>query len=139
MDKSQKITKTYMSITKGAIHTLLILFVLGMIANLYVEIPAGGDAWAWIFKNSAVIAVHAVLGTVLLIVAIASLILAILDKQGSRIVASAFGLFFTGAAAYFGSVFVTADSELSSLLMALGFLGALVSYALAVFQQKKVK
>lgn len=44
MDKIQKRFKAYLSVTKGSIHTLLALFVLGMIANLYIEIPAEGNA-----------------------------------------------------------------------------------------------
>jgi hypothetical protein len=139
MDKTQKLAKTYLSVTKGAIHTLLILFVLGMIANLYIEIPAGGNAWAWVFSHSGVIASHAVLGTLLLFVSIASLVLAILNHRTSWIIASTLGLIFSAAAAYFGANFVSADSELSSLLMAFGFLGALVSYASAVFQTKVVR
>lgn len=139
MDKSQKLVKTYLGITKGAIHTLLVMFILGMIANLYIEIPTGGNAWAWVFTHSGVIASHAVLGTLLVLVSIASLVLAFLNHRAGWIVASALGLIFTAAAAYFGSSFLSADSELSSLMMAFGFLGALVSYASAVFQTKMVR
>jgi hypothetical protein len=137
MEKSQKLSKTYVSITKGAIYTLLILFILGMFANLYIEIPEGlvnHAAWAFVFSSSPVIAIHAVLGTLLVIVSLASLVFAFLSHKTSWIIASAFGLIFTGLAAFSGSDFVTnGGSALSSLLMAFGFLGALVSYALAVF------
>ncbi len=139
MEKSQKLSKIYLSVTKGAIHTLLALFILGMIANLYIEIPAEGNAWGWVFTHSGVIASHAVLGTLLVLVSVASLVLAILNHRVSWIAASALGLIFTAGAAFFGASFVSADSELSSLLMAFGFLGALVSYASAVFQTKAVK
>jgi hypothetical protein len=135
MDKSQKLRKMYTSITKGAIHTLLILFVLGMAANIYIEIPAEGNAWAWVFGNSIVLAAHAILGTLLLIVALASLGLAIANHNKSWIAASLAGFVFTGLAAFSGADFLSAgQTNLSSMLMALGFLGALVSYALGVFQ-----
>jgi hypothetical protein len=140
MEKSQKLVRTYLSVTKGAIHTLLAIFILGMIANLYIEIPAEGNAWVWVFTHSGVIASHAILGTLLVVVSIASLVLAILNHRVSWITASALGLVFTGAAAFFGSDFLSAGGkEISSLLMAFGFLGALVSYAAAVFQTKVVK
>jgi len=139
MDKTQKLSKTYLSVTKGAIHTLLAIFILGMIANLYIEIPAESNAWSWVFTHSSVIASHAVLGTLLVVVSVASLVLAFLNHRVAWITASALGLIFTAAAAYFGASFLSAESELSSLLMAFGFLGALVSYALAVFQTKVVK
>jgi len=140
MDKTQKRIKTYLSVTKGAIHSLLAIFILGMIANLYIEIPADGNAWTWIFTHSGVIASHAVLGTLLVLVAVASLVLAFLNHRTSWIVASTLGLIFIGLAAFYGSDFVSAGgSELSSLLMAFGFLGAMVSYASAVFQTRVVK
>ena len=140
MEKSQKLSKVYLSTTKGAIHTLLILFILGMIANLYVEIPeslAGGAAWKYVFSSAPIIAIHAVLGTLLLLVSIASLVLAFVNRRTSWIIASLFGLLFTGLAAYSGSDFVSSgQTNLSSLLMAFGFLGAIISYVLAVFQSK---
>jgi len=141
MEKSLKRSKAYLGITQGAIHMLLLLFILGIIANLYVELPEGlmgGAAWAWVFGNSAIIAIHAVLGMLLLVIALASLIFAILARRTGWIVASVLGLAFTLLAASSGADFVSnGGANLSSLLMAFGFLGALVSYVIAVFQPKK--
>ena len=141
MEKQNRLSKYYLSITQGTLHTLLILFVLGMIANLYIEIPedyVSSTAWAWVFKSSPIIAIHAVLGTLLMVISVASLILAILNRKTKWILASSIGLVFTLLAAFSGSDFVSnGGSNLSSLLMAFGFLGALVSYALAVFQPQK--
>jgi hypothetical protein len=142
MENVQKTSKLYLSITKGAIHTLLALFILGMFANLYIEFPAGlsnGEAWKWVFSSSAVIAIHAVLGTLLLLVSITSLVMAIKTHRKVFIVSSSLGLVFTMLAAYAGSDFVgSGQTSFSSMLMALGFLGALVSYAYAVFQTRLV-
>jgi hypothetical protein len=110
-----------------------------MFANLYIEIPEGlvnQAAWAFVFSSSAVIAIHAVLGTLLLIVSLASLVFAFLTHKSGWITASVIGLIFTGLAAFSGSDFVSnGGSALSSLLMAFGFLGALISYALAVYKK----
>lgn len=141
MEKSQKRTKAYLGITQGAIHTLLLLFLLGMIANLYIEIPEGllgHDAWSWVFSHSAVIAIHAILGILLMIVSLSSLALALLSRRTTWIVGSLLGLLFTLLAAFSGSAFVSeGGTNLSSFLMTLGFLGALVSYSTVVFQPKK--
>lgn len=140
MENNKKSEKLYLGITRGAIHTLLFLFVLGMIANLFIEIPANLSAelaWRWVFSQSTVIAVHAVVGTILLAVSVISLVFGFSSRRKAWVIASLFGLLFTGLAAYAGADFVSAgQSDVSSLLMAFGFLGALVSYSLAVFQPK---
>lgn len=141
MVESIKSNKLYLSVTKGAVHTLLVLFVLGMIANLYIEIPEGlfnQKAWSYVFQSAPVIAVHAVLGTLILLVSIASLVMAIRSRNSKWILGSSFGIVFTALAAFSGSDFVSSGgSNLSSLLMAFGFLGALISYALAAFTPQK--
>jgi len=138
--ENAKSLKTYSSVTMGAVHTLLALFVFGMIANLYIEIPEGlmgSQAWSWVFSSSVVIAIHAILGTLLLLTAIASLIFSFKTKRTAAVVASVAGLVFTLAANFFGSDFISSGgSELSSLLMAFSFLGALVSYATGVMKTK---
>jgi hypothetical protein len=111
-----------------------------MIANLYIEIPeklVNAEAWKYVFTSAPIIAIHAVLGMLLLVVSIASLVMAFLNHRTSWIVASVLGLIFTGLAAFSGSDFVSnGQSNLSSLLMAFGFLGAIISYSLAVFQSR---
>jgi hypothetical protein len=73
----------------------------------------------------------------LLLAAVASLIFSFKTRRTAAVVASVAGLVFTLAAYYFGSDFVSAGgSELSSLLMAFGFLGALVSYGAGVIKTK---
>jgi hypothetical protein len=143
MDSTTKSIKTYRSITMGAIHSLLLLFVIGMIANLYVEIPSeltGNAVWAWVFVNSAVIVIHILLGTLLLLTAIGSLVLAIVSRRRMAVIPSVFGLLFTLMAYAFGSEFLSAgQTNLSSMLMAVGFLGALVSYALGVYKARTTK
>jgi len=141
MQKSNNFSKPYLGVTKGAIHTLLILFVFGMIANLFIEIPEGllnHAAWAWVFGNSAIIVIHTILGILLLLVSIVSLVFAFLSHRSKWIIASLLGLLFTGLAAFSGSDFVSnGGAAFSSLLMTFGFLGALVSYALAVLETQK--
>ncbi len=138
--ENTKLMKTYRSVTQGTLHTLALIFILGMIANLFIEIPegsAGSAAWSWVFSNSGVIVAHIILSTLLVAIALASLVLAFKAKNRTAILASSFGAVFTLVAYYFGAQFVSAgDSALSSLLMAFGFLGALVSYGIGVYKTK---
>jgi hypothetical protein len=137
---NEKAIKTYRGATMGAVHTLLALFVFGMIANLYVEIPGsavGPAAWSWVFSHSAVLVVHIVLGTLLVLASLASLVFAFRTHTRVAVVASGLGLVFTLLAYASGSEFVSSgQTNLSSMLMALGFLGALVSYAAGVIKLK---
>lgn len=137
---NEKALKTYRSVTMGAVHTLLALFVFGMIANLYVEIPeelVNQAAWSWVFSHSAIIVVHILLGTLLVLASLASLVFAFRTHVRSVVIASILGLVFTLLAYFFGSEFVSAgQTNLSSMLMALGFLGALVSYVTGVMKLK---
>jgi hypothetical protein len=137
---NNKLLKIYRGVTQGALHTLVALFILGMIANLYIEIPesvTSSAAWSWVFSNSGVIAAHIILGTLLLLVSLGSLVLAFAAKNRTAILASVSGLVFTLVAYFFGSEFVSAGgSALSSLLMAFGFLGAVLSYGMGTYKTK---
>lgn len=55
---------------------LVIQYVLGMIANLEVQIPGnlpGSNAWGWVFGHSLIIQLHTYIGTLLLVLALVAL------------------------------------------------------------------
>src|ERR1700730_18632688 len=63
---------------------LVIQYVLGMISNLEVQLPGnlpGGNAWNWVWSHSLIIQLHIYIGTLLLVVALVSLIL---PEEGVR-------------------------------------------------------
>ena len=102
-------------------------FLLGMDANLFFKFPDGANRWA--SASTGMLGVHVILGTLLLVVGILVLVLALRRKLVLWTAAAAVGLAGIGVAWYFGSSFVTADSDLASFFMSCGFALALLAYA----------
>ena len=102
-------------------------FILGMLANFYVEIP---KVQYWIvFHHWGYVLTHALNGVLLLALAIVFMGQALRQK---RLVGPAAG----GLASIFlafvaGEIFVANGNDIWSLVMALGFLGAFASYLIA--------
>ena len=140
MNTLSKPFKAFRSTAKASIHTLLAVFVFGIIVNLFVELPTnlpGGNAWMWSFTNSPLIVIHVILGTLLTVLSLVTVIFSMLAHTKQGIIASVFGLLFTMLAYATGAQFLSAaQTNVSSLLMALGFLGALISYGLGVYLTK---
>jgi hypothetical protein len=101
-------------------------FLLGMDANLFFKFPETGSRWA--AASSGLVGLHVILGTLLLAVGILVLVLALRRRLILWTAAAALGLVGIGMAWYFGSSFVTADSDLSSFFMSCGFALALLAY-----------
>ncbi len=70
---------------------LVLQYILGMIANLEVQLPSG-NAWSWVFRNSMIIQLHIYIGTLLIVVALVALILSLVARHPVGIVAAAAGL-----------------------------------------------
>jgi len=107
-------------------------YVLGMYANLFVQIPDGVDGWKWM-SNSLVIMGHVTLGTLVLVGAVAILVLGVRARARSWIIASAVGLVGIGASLMAGSSFMNGQSDTLSFVMACGLGLAMVAYASGVY------
>ena len=81
----------------GAMVMLILQYALGMGVNLYVTPAHGGLSEA--FKNGPVLALHAILGVLLILAAIALLVRSIIARNRAVIIASAIGLVAIVAAA----------------------------------------
>jgi hypothetical protein len=130
--------------------TLLLLvaqFLVGMLVNLYVKVPAShpgadapeyfsgvarGVAWALVYSEWA-LKLHAIIGLLVFLGALAILALAIRQRERAWIIAAAFGLLGILAAGFNGASFLNYGHDFSSLLMSLGFLIAVVAYALGMY------
>lgn len=125
--------RTRFRVAMVAILALLpVQFIFGMLANLYVEIPEPlptGAGWTWSFTHSTVIPVHVLLGTLLLVLSLVTIELA-LWASIRRATLVAVGGFLCVTTAYVGGMwFLTyGQTNASSLLMALGFIGACAVY-----------
>ncbi|HEX9413397.1 MAG TPA: hypothetical protein VF916_07815 [Ktedonobacterales bacterium] len=133
--------------------TLLLLaaqFLVGMLVNLYVKVPAShpgadapeyfsgvarGVAWALVYSEWA-LKVHAIVGLLVFLAALAILALAIRQRERAWIIAAAFGLLGILAAGFNGASFLNYGHDFSSLLMSIGFLTAVVAYALGMYHTR---
>ena len=101
-------------------------FLLGMDAALFFKFPETGSRWA--AASSGLVGVHVILGSLMVLFAIVLLVLAIRGRKPRWLIASIVGLVGIGAAWYFGTLFVQADSDPASYLMSCGFALAFLGY-----------
>ncbi len=135
-------------ITLGfALGMLIAQFLLGMAVNLFVTIPPnhpgahppeyfGGvvtsvswaitHAWPWL-------ALHAILGLVLVLGAIGALVQAIRLGGGGRITRAVFGFIGVLGAGFNGGSFLNYNENFSSMLMAVGFALATSCYVALLY------
>jgi membrane-associated PAP2 superfamily phosphatase len=126
---------------------LLAQFVLGMITNLYVTIPArhpgtgesnyfaaaaASVAWS-IGHGEGWLAAHATLGLALVVTSFALIAAAIRSRDRMWIAASVLGACFMIGAGFNGASFLIFGKNLSSLLMSALFALSLGSYLTALF------
>lgn len=125
---------------------LLVQFILGMVVNLFVDIPknhpgarpseyfsgaAQSVAWA-VTGGPFWLVVHAGLGLLLLLAAIAALTMAIASRRRAWIVTGGIGLIGVLAAGFNGASFLNYNQDFSSMLMSAAFAIAVASYVLGL-------
>jgi uncharacterized membrane protein YhaH (DUF805 family) len=111
---------------------LVIQYGLGIWVNLYCTIPTGkgvGQA----FSNGAVLALHTVVGLLLILAALSMIVRAVIARHRPSIVLSAIGLLAILAAAGAGASFVNDGTNGASLGMALATAVALLCYIVGLF------
>ncbi|HLZ64066.1 MAG TPA: hypothetical protein VKR06_44625 [Ktedonosporobacter sp.] len=111
---------------------LVLQYIVGMIANLEVQLPSGND-WSWVFGNSIITQIHIYIGTLLIVVALVALILSLVARHPVGIVAAVAGLALLIFAWLSGDQFLLTQQNDQSLRMALGFMGACIAYLLGYF------
>lgn len=105
---------------------LLVQYGLGMGVNLYSRVPAADQGAGLIAalgraltSQPAVLAVHAVLGLLMLVAGVSVLIRAIAARHRLAIASSAAGLAAIAAAAFSGATFVSDGRDGASMAMAI--------------------
>jgi hypothetical protein len=145
-------TKTKISQSRLRTLTAIILvllaaqFLVGMLVNLFVQVPAvhpganapeyfsgvvQGIAWA-LLHAPLWLQVHAILGLLLLIASLFLIGFAISAKLRTWIVLTVIGLFGIMAGGFNGASFMNYGHDFSSLLMSLGFLLAAIPYVIGL-------
>ena len=129
--------------------TLLLLaaqFLMGMVVNLFVTVPAvhpganasnyflgvvQGVAWA-LFHAPFWLLIHVIIGLLLFLGIIGQMGFAIASRRRERMIISVLGLIGTVFAGFNGASFLNYGENVSSLLMSIGFLLAAVSYTIGI-------
>jgi hypothetical protein len=114
----------------GALVMLIIQFAVGTGVNLYISPHKGGVGEA--FSNGPLLAIHAVLGLLLILAAISQLVLAIRVRNTAIIAVSAVGLVAIVAAAFSGAGFLSDQADSSSFGMAMATAVAMLCYAICL-------
>jgi len=110
----------------GLVAMLVIMFILGMIYNLYGTAPTSKKSIG--LFSSPTIALHVILGLLLFVAAVAQLIRAIGARHSLTIWLSAIGLVSIIGAGFAGLGFAGSGAASASLGMSLAFALALGSY-----------
>jgi len=115
----------------GAVVMLIVQFILGMIYNLYGTAPTSTKSIG--LFSSPDLALHVILGILLLIAAAGQLIRAIGIRHQLSIWLSALGLLSILGAGFAGLGFTGSGASGASLGMSLAFATALACYVVLVF------
>ncbi len=126
---------------RGLTLGLVLQYILGIIANLYAKFPDTtnrGDLWhaAW---SNGIVAAHIILGLLMTLSSLIFLVRALRRNDKTWRWVAIIGFIAIWAAAFGGSQFVATQNDAYSLLMALGFLVAIVVYGWSAFGLKSQK
>lgn len=143
-------TKTSQSRLRTINAIILVLlgveFLIGMVFNLYVQVPpvhpganapeyfsgvVQGVAWALLHAPLGLL-VHAILGILLFLASLILIGFAIAARRRAWVIVSVIGFFGIVAAGFNGASFMNYGLDLSSLLMSIGFLLAAVPYTVGL-------
>jgi hypothetical protein len=115
----------------GLVVMLIIQFILGMIYNLYGTVPTSAKPVG--LFSSPDLALHVILGFLLLLAAIGQLVQAIGARHQLSIWLSAIGLLSIIGGGFAGLGFAGSGASGASLGMSLAFAAALACYVVLVF------
>ena len=145
-------TKTKLSQSRLRTLTAIILvllaaqFLIGMLVNLFVQVPAvhpganapeyfsgvvQGVAWA-LLHAPLWLQLHAIVGLLLFIASLLLIGFAIVARQRAWIILSIIGLFGIMAGGFNGASFMNYGHDFSSLLMSIGLLLAAIPYIIGL-------
>lgn len=126
---------------------LMIEFLFGMLVNLYVSIPTPlpgttpstsggvlyGLAWSLGQTSMPTLLLHVVVGLLLVLISLALLVLSLVARRWQWLAVSLIAAVGIILATLSGSNFVVSGVAASSLVMTIGFLLALLSYATGLY------
>jgi len=111
---------------------LVLVYLLGMYTNLFIEIPEDASAWQFAM-GSIVLLSHIVIGTLLVFHALSITFTAVKTKSSAWIFASLIGLAGIVLSIATGSSFIMKQTEMSSFLMAIGLGVSILAYSSGMY------
>ena len=134
-------TKTQTGLRTYAIVTLVFLaiqFVLGMITNLFLPFPQTDQPGVlWDFARSQLpIFAHIIVGIGLLVSAIVFVIRAARQQNRGWLGSTVIGLIAILVALFGGVNYTTFQQDTYSLIMSLGFIGAVLAYGWGLYANR---
>src|SRR5581483_4658322 len=115
---------------RGIMGALIVEYLLGMFSNLFIAFPEGAhekQLWEFAWRQWP-IALHIIIGILLLLGTITLFIRSIILKNRAWIIASAIGGISVLAAVGAGASFIPKQTDLYSFIMAVSFIVALLAY-----------
>jgi heme A synthase len=108
-----------------------------MYTTFFVKFPetlVDGNAWEWSMSHNAIVMAHVLLGTLMVLIALSAIGFAIEAKSKTAIITAVAGAVMILVAYLSGSIFLgNIENDNYSFSMALGFLGAMVTYGFAYY------
>ena len=148
--RNSETTKAAQSRLRTITAVILVLlaaeFLVGMLVNLFVQIPSvhpganapeyfsgvvQGVAWA-LLHAQLWLQIHAIVGLLLFLASLILIGFAIAARRRAWIIVSVVGLLVIMAAGFNGASFMNYGHDLSSLLMSIGFLLGAVPYTIGL-------
>jgi hypothetical protein len=132
----------------GVLITLPVQFLLGMVTNLFVEVPLhhpGANppeyfsgvfqsvTWAILHGPSLWLVLHAILGLLLVIFGFRLLVPAIRSRHRPTIITSVIGAIAMLGAGFNGGSFLNYHEDFSSMIMSIFFAIAVTAYAVGLW------
>ena len=134
--KSQNSLRTIAFVMLGL---LVLQYVLGMVTNMWVQFPQTDQVnQLWDAARAQLPSLaHIILGVLLLAGAIIFVIRAASQHRRNWIVSSALGVTAILVAAFGGATYVSSQSDAWSMVMALGFIGAVLAYGWGLYATRR--
>jgi hypothetical protein len=113
----------------GLLTMLSIQFILGMVLNLFVELPKNASVGSILSHGGVVLVLHILVAVGLLLGSLALIFRASAAHSKSWLIASIIGALGVFVALTNGLAFIFNDDDVTSFIMALGFIVAATAYS----------
>jgi hypothetical protein len=116
----------------GLLTMLSIQFILGMLLNLFVDLPKNASFGTTLSHGGIVLALHIIIAVGLLIGSIILIVRSAATRSKSWLIASIIGALGVFVALTNGLAFIFNDDDVTSFIMALGFIVSATTYSTAL-------